>query len=115
MPRTINASNHAEWARNGLKDYGEFAERVTFCNQSAFGDGQLEGEWYFIDEKPLPDASRVIYVGSFGNDNAPGASMHTHATIFDGSDPDDLAEFTVRAQELEAQPEYVEDDFGDGE
>ncbi len=115
MPRTINAFNHAEWERHGLKDYGDFAERVTHCNQAEYGDGQLEGEWFFIDEEPLPNGNRVIYYGSFGNDNAPGASMHTHATIFDGSDPDELAELTIRAQEMESQPEYVEDDFDDGE
>jgi hypothetical protein len=26
MPRTINAFKHEEWARQGLKDYGDFAD-----------------------------------------------------------------------------------------
>jgi hypothetical protein len=115
MPRTINAFNHAEWERHGLKDYGDFAERVTFCNQAEYGDGQLEGEWFYIDEEPLPNAGRVIYFGGFGNDNAPGASMYTNAEIFDDSDPDELAEFTLRAQEWEGKPEYIEEDFDEGE
>jgi len=87
MPVTINAFNHAKWERHGLKDYADFTECVTLCDQSEYGDGQLEGEWFFIDDEPLPNGRRVIYHGSFGNDNAPGASMYTHAEIFDGGDP----------------------------
>jgi hypothetical protein len=115
MPVTINAFNHAAWERRGLKDYADFAECVTFCDQSEYGDGQLEGEWFFIDDEPLPNGNRVIYFGSFGNDNAPGASAYTNAEVFDGSDPDEMAEFTIRAQEWEGKPEYIEEDFDETE
>jgi hypothetical protein len=115
MPVTINAFNHEQWQRHGLKDYADFAEHATFCNQAEYGDGQLEGEWFYIDDEPLPNGSRVIYFGSFGNDNSPGASAYTNAEVFDGGDPDEMAEFTLRAREWEAKPEYIDDAFDETE
>jgi hypothetical protein len=107
MAFTINAFNHAEWQRLGLLDYADFADRITECNQGedAFGG---YGEWYYIPEARLPNNDAVIYYGSWGNDHSPGASMYTHATIFDMDDPDDAAEYTLRVQEMQSQPEYDE-------
>lgn len=106
MSFTINAFNHTEWERLGLADFGDFADQISECNQSEYGDGQLEGEWFFVPDAPLPNGDRVIYFGSWGNNNSPGASSYTNAEIFDGTDPNELAEFTLRVQEWEGRPEY---------
>lgn len=114
MSFTICAFNHAECHRHGLADFGDFAEKITECNvgEDAFSG---YGEWWYAPDEPLPTGERVIYFGSWGNDNSPGASMYTHATIFDGHDSDDMASFALRVRELESQPEFDEqpDDSGD--
>ena len=114
MPFTINAFNHEEWSRHGLADFGEFADQIAECN---VGEDSFSGygEWFFVPDEPLPDGSRVIYFGSWGNDNSPGASMYTHAEIFDGTDPEELAEFSRRVQGWESQPESVEADFDESD
>lgn len=117
MPFTINAFNHDEWERHGLADYGDFADQITECNvgEDAFSGF---GEWFFVPDEPLPNNDRVIYFGSWGNDNSPGASMYTNAEIFDALDPEQLIEFSKRVDHWESQPEYVEtdDDYdSDGE
>jgi hypothetical protein len=105
MSFTLNAFNHTEWKRLGLADFGDFADQISECN---VGEDSFSGygEWFFVPDEPLPNGDRVIYFGSWGNDNSPGASMYTNAEIFDGSDPDELAEFTLRVQEWEAKSEY---------
>ncbi len=105
MSFTINAFDHAEWNRHGLADFGSLSEKITECNmgEDAFSGF---GEWFYIPEMPLPNGDRVIYFGSWGNDNSPGATSYTYATLFDVSDPDELAEFTLRVQHLEGQPEF---------
>jgi hypothetical protein len=117
MSFTINAFNHDEWNRHGLADYGDFADQITECNvgEDAFSGF---GEWFFVPDEPLPNNDRVIYFGSWGNDNSPGASMYTNAEIFDGNDPSDLAAFADRVKHWDGQPEYIEtdDDYdSDGE
>lgn len=104
MSFTINAFNHTEWERLGLADFGDFADQISECN---VGEDSFSGygEWFFVPDEPLPNGDRVIYFGSWGNDNSPGASMYTNAEIFDGSDPDELAEFTLRVKEWESKPE----------
>lgn len=105
MSFTINAFNDKEWTRLGLADFGDFADQINECN---VGEDSFSGygEFFFVPDEPLPNGDRVIYFGSWGNDNSPGASMYTHAEIFDVSDPDQLAEFTLRVQEWEVKPEY---------
>jgi len=107
MNFTINAFNHAEWQRHGLADFGDFADQITECN---VGEDSFSGygEWFFVPEDPLPSGERVIYYGSWGNDNSPGASLYTFAELFDVTDPDELAEFTLRVEFMEGQPEYDE-------
>ena len=70
MAFTICAFNHDEWARYKLADYGDFADMTSECNvgEDAFSG---YGEWYYIPDDPLPDNDRVIYFGSWGNDNSP--------------------------------------------
>lgn len=112
MSFTINAFNHYEWARHGLAAFSDFADQISECNvgEDAFSG---YGDWFFVPNDPLPNGDRAIYFGSWGNDNSPGASSYTFAEIFDGSDPDELAEFTIRAREWESKPEY--DDQFDAE
>ena len=98
-------------------DYGDFADQITECNvgEDAFSG---YGEWFFVPDEPLPNNDRVIYFGSWGNDNSPGASMYTNAEIFDGDDLADLAAFNERVQHWQSQPEHIEtdDDYdSDGE
>jgi hypothetical protein len=114
MSFTVNAFNQEEWERLGLADFGDYADRINEVN---VGEDSFSGfgEWFFVPDEPLPDGSRVIYFGSYGNDNSPGASIYTNAEIFDVTDADELAEFTHRVQHWDSQPEYVEDDLDDCE
>lgn len=114
MSYTINAFSHKEWELAGLADYADFSDCITECNmgEDAFSG---YGEWYYIPDEPLPTGERVIYFGSWGNDNSPGASMYTSAELFDGTDPDDMVEFCRRAGELQSQPEYLDVDDGENE
>jgi hypothetical protein len=98
MSKTICAFNHDDWQRLGLADFGSFADRVSEVNVGDEGDGGGYGEWFFVPDEPLPSGLRVIYYGSWGSDHSPGASQHTYATLFNVSDPDELAEFTLRVQ-----------------
>lgn len=110
MPFTVNAFNHAEWERHSLQDFGDFSEQVEYVNQQPdFGDCDC-GDWFFIPNERLPSGQRVIYFGSFGNDNSPGASVYTHAELFDMEDEDDAAEFERRKQCWESAPEYLDCD-----
>jgi len=115
MAFTVKASDHAEWEQNSLADYGDFSDCVEYCNQSedAFSG---YGDWHYIPDEPLAMMKdvgeykaneRVIYFGSYGNDNSPGASHYTYAEIFDMDDEDDAAEFEKRKAEWESCEEYL--------
>lgn len=107
MAFTITAFNHKEWKRYNLADYGDFADQIGECNmgEDAFSGF---GEWFYIPDEPLPNNDRVIYFGTWGNDNSPGASSYTHAEIFDMDDHDDAAESGKRVKEWESQPDWLE-------
>jgi hypothetical protein len=107
MAFTINAFNHKEWKRYGLADYGDFADQTTECNQ---GEDAFSGfgEWFYIPNERFPGNDAVIYFGSWGNDNSPGASSYTNAEIFDMDVAEDVAEYQKRVNEWESQPEWVE-------
>jgi len=114
MPFTISAFNHDEWKRHGLADFSEFADQITECNTgedsfSGFGD------WFFVPDEPLPNGDRVIYFGSWSNDNSPGALSYTNAEIFDALGPDQLIEFSNRVDHWENQPEFSDDEEDDTE
>lgn len=108
MSFTVNAFDHAEWHHHALSDFSDFAELITECNagEDAFSG---YGEWFFIPDEPLPNGDRVIYFGSWGNDNCPGASMYTNAEIFDMNDRDDAAAFDERIQHWQSQAESIEE------
>ncbi len=109
MAVTVCAFNHREWKRLGLADYEDFGDMVTECNtgEDAFSG---YGEWFFVPDDALPNGDRVIYFGTWGNDNSPGASSYTHAEIFDMNDPEDAVEYDKRVREWESQPEWVEEE-----
>jgi hypothetical protein len=88
-----------------LKDFGDFADCVEYVNQREYGDGQLEGQWWYDD-----DEHSTIYYGSFGNDNSPGASSCTYAEVYD-----DKTEYLLACAEWMAAPEYLDIAEGDDE
>jgi len=98
---TICYDQHQAWKNAGLMDYGDFADCVEYVNQSEYGDGQLEGEWYWIDYENF-----VIYHGSFGNYNSPGADAFTKADVYDQESGSDGTDFITAAAEWEGKPEY---------
>lgn len=107
MSFTINAFDQDEWKRHGLADFSDFADQISERNM---GEDSFSGfgEWFFAPDEPQPNGDRVIYFGSWGNDNSPGASTYINAEIFDGLDPDQLIEFSKRVEHWEEQPEFVE-------
>lgn len=88
-----------QWDELDLPEWGEIDDEVTYCDQVECGE-LCEGRWYWFH-----DAKRIIVHGSFGNDNAPGASFYTLATVF-GSDE----EFQQAKDRWEAKPEWIEPD-----
>jgi hypothetical protein len=93
----FTACDYAEWKNAGFKDFEDFSECVEYVNQSEYGDDQLEGEWYYAD-----DETHVIYWGSFGNYNSPGASHFTYAEQFT------VEEYQKAVKRWESMPEYAE-------
>jgi hypothetical protein len=102
MSTSYNAFDHKTWSEAGLKDYGDFADMVEYVNQSEYGDGQLEGEWWWADEEWT-----TIYWGTFGNDWAPGASSYTYAEVYEEEEKED---FLAAVAEWESKSEYLESD-----
>lgn len=105
MPRaeqtTVQAHNHAEWDRLGLKDFGDYAESVEYRNERESGYGDDEGDWLYADDDTL-----TLYSGTHGNDHSPGATHYTMATVY--ADP---AEYARDRDEFLAQPERIDDDW----
>jgi hypothetical protein len=97
VPGHYTAFDNRAWDAAGLKDFGDFAECVTNCNQSEYGDDQLEGDWWYAD-----DDNRTIYSGTFGNYNSPGASSYTFADVYEN-----VEDFRAEVVQLEAMPEYA--------
>jgi len=114
MSDTLNAFDHKRWAEEKLQDYGEFADRTGECNQLEEGDG-TSGEWFYIPDDPLPELEhepgerRVIYHGSWGNYNSPGASSYTYATIY--YMPEDQEEYEADKKKWEEAPEWAQQDM----
>jgi hypothetical protein len=93
-------SNHNEWEAAGLKDYGDFAECVSFLSQRPDYGGSDRGEWFYDDAETL-----TVYGGTFGNDHSPGASHYTYAEVYDC-----VEEYEDRVAVLEAKPEWLDTD-----
>jgi len=84
----------------GYKEFHEYSERITFVNQQDHGD-YLQGQWFWAD-----DVARVIYYGSFGNDNAPGADDYTIKEVY----PNEL-DYRKAVIKWDETPEFVEDEY----
>jgi len=97
------AWNRVEWDEAGLKDFCDFSDCIEYKNQSEYGDGQLEGHWFYDDAEKL-----TLYWGSFGNYSSPGASSNTHAIIYDNE-----KEFKEAVAHWESLEEYLESDEDD--
>jgi hypothetical protein len=109
MSRTISAFDSKAWDAAGLADYGQFSDMVDDRNVREAGDHTC-GDWFYSPEKADPgwlDGSRVIYSGTWGNYNAPGASSYTGADIYDAGDPEDMAEYNATLSALQAEPEDI--------
>jgi hypothetical protein len=106
MSLNVTAFNHHEWERYGLADYEDFADRISECNVGEDASSGY-GEWFYVPDERLPTNDAVIYFGSWGNDNSPGASSYTHAEIFDMDDRDDAAEYSKRVREWRQQPQCL--------
>jgi hypothetical protein len=104
--------DHKEWDRLNLQDYSEFSEKITECDQRELGDCTA-GNWYYIPDEPVTNENgvfKVIYHGSWGNYNSPGASSYTYAELFDTTDPDDMEDFEKQKKNWENSPEWEEVD-----
>jgi len=80
---------------DNIKDFNEYCEWVTYCNQDDDFD-QLMGDWYYLD-----DMHNTIYYGVFGNDNSPGASRYTWHKKYDS-----LQEYFEDCKIWQEQREY---------
>ena len=111
MGLSFTACDHADWAAYNLADYEHFSEMTTDRNVDHDGFEITKGEWFYVADEPVtvPEQGtfRVIYHGTWGNDNAPGASHYTYAELFDTSDADDMREFEERVKDWESQPEDI--------
>lgn len=102
----IKAFNNKEWSSFNLENYEQFSDKITEINQEEIGDC-LKGVWYYIPDEPLSNNDRVIYVGTFGNYNAPGADSYTYANIYNMDDDVDAAQFVMDKTYYKNSPEFL--------
>lgn len=99
MSFKIDACNHEDWQRHELAQFADFADKVSRRNM-----GPDFGDWFFAAERPdRHDA--VLYYGSWDAEHPAGDPAHTHAMIFDITDPDEAVEYTHRVMDWESKPE----------
>lgn len=117
MSLSFNAFNHKEWASYNLADYGDYSDKTTDINQRDDGPDSTAGTWFYIPDEPLvvegQGTFRVIYSGTWGNYNSPGADSYTNAELYDIEDADDMAAFEKDSKRLDDAPEWLETDDGD--
>ena len=119
MSLSFNAFNHKEWASYNLADYGDYSDKTTDYNMRDDGADSTAGSWYYIPDEPLvvegQGTFRVIYHGTWGNYNSPGADSYTNAELYDIEDEDDMAEFAKESARLDNAEEWLETDDEDDE
>ncbi len=108
MSSSYCAFDHRDWDAAGLEDYGDFSDMVEYVNQREDGYDSLRGEWFYIPDEPMPNGDRVIYWGTFGNYNSPGASSYTHAEVYEVDDEDEKRKFDTDVELWHSMPEYLE-------
>lgn len=117
MSYYYTAFNHREWEQANLMDFGEFSDRITYINQRYLGDDTMQGAWYYV-EAPEEYQQRtgnhcpcgIIYSGTFGNYNSPGADTYTYGEAFHMEDKMDADGFAEAVAALQASPEYLEEE-----
>jgi hypothetical protein len=87
---------------------------AEYINQTHYGDDCLEGEWWY-DVRTADGRLGLVYGGTFGNDNSPGADSYTHVEVYFLADPDQKQEFLARVAKLETMPEYADEDDEEAE
>jgi hypothetical protein len=106
MSFKVNLRNRAEWDRRGLAPHHVLtAWPLRRCNTGTDDAGAEYGEWFYVPDAPLSGGRRVIYYGYFGSGLPSEDAPWIFAEVFDGSDPDELADFSVRVREWESKPE----------
>ena len=99
---TYNARDK-EWDALGLNYDGL---EMSFFNQQEDGFDTLRGEWFSIeDDCKRLDGIKVVYGGTFGNYNSPGASDYTWAEVYQADEHD---AFYARVKYLVSLPEYLD-------
>ena len=106
MSMTINAHDYREWEELGLLDYSDYSDKIQECNQWEQGDCTV-GEWYYIPSERTAKNDAVIYFGSWGNYNAPGASSYTYAEVYDMDNPDEVDQYAADVKRWKRYPEWV--------
>lgn len=110
-PTSLCASSCDAYAYAGFADYSDYSDRVEYCDQREYGDGQLEGNWYYIPDPESPHnptGLRAIYSGTFGNYNSPGADSCTHAESFDLADQADADRYANLCRVWTDSDEFAE-------
>jgi len=105
MSIRINLRQRDVWDRYGLnKDRELIALPITKCNVGEDESGEF-GEWFFYPETTLPSGHHVIYNGYSGAHLPSEDAPHIFAELYDATDSDELAEFTIQIQHWTSQPE----------
>ncbi len=107
--KNISAFDYKKWKEEGLQDFQEFADFITFINQDEDWSDTLCGEWWYAPEEEVKPGWQVIYCGSFSNSFSPGASCATCALLYNMNDENDKNRYMRQLEEFKNAPEYVED------
>jgi hypothetical protein len=106
---SFRGTDYAASQAAGL-DAIQTAGEMTYCEQEEDGADCLRGSWFIAD-----DDTRTLILGTFGNDNSPGAFHYTYAERY--SDESDyraaLAEWEAKEEYLESADESEEDSDGE--
>lgn len=96
---TYCSNEHDVWDELSLKEFGDYADAITYFNQEDDYGDSMRGEWFYAD-----DDSMTIYHGTFSNHNSPGAMFYTYATVFE-----DVSHYKSEVARLEQSPEFLEE------
>lgn len=100
---TTSCAFDRDWSELALAEYHDYSDKITYCRQ---GEDAFSGygSWFYAPENPLKSGEYVIYNGTYGNYNSPGADSYTYATLYD-----DRSEWLEDVKKWEDQPEFVDD------
>ena len=105
MPAKMNPL-HSMWGKfRGLQPFFDFAHLLTKCNKGRDGG---YGDWFYLAADRLDGNIAVIYSGCWDEDQPADDPAFLHAELFHMDDAGDAAEYTLRVQHLQGQPEFDE-------